>query len=199
MTELVLAIDVTGSMRSDLNGNGPEGQIACRIAIVNERPRNSSTPLPLMPAAPWLSASSPGHFRVKFDQGRAHDGKISAGSEYPTRRYYPNPYWGSWENIGRGEDGNKNWFPDPHLETAAGEWHDLPNKPEAWQGCVDQRRMSGDNPPGISAVPPTPDEPFTMGFYSPTPAYPRDSPISYSVIRRTQSPIAPPGKKMSVL
>ena len=181
MTELVLAIDITSSMLDDIDGCRTCGE--SRMSIVKRAAQKLVGTITADASRTVAVGLVPWHFRVKFDQETRTRWEDLGWAEYPTRRYYPNPYWGSWTNIGRPLNGGNRggWFPDPHLPTAAGEWHDLPNKPEDedWQGCVDQRRMSGDNPPGISAVPPTPDEPFTMGFYSPTVGYPQTSPISY--------------------
>ena len=178
MTELVLAIDVTGSMLHDIVGCLTCGE--SRISIVKRAAQALVDTITTDASRTVAVGLVPWHFRVKFDQETRTRWEDLGWAKYPTRRYYPNPYWGSWTNIGRPwRGGNAGWFPDPHLPTAAGEWHDLPNKPEAWQGCVDQRRMSGENPPGVSAVPPTPEEPFSMGFYSPTVGNPQNSPISY--------------------
>ena len=65
-------------------------------------------------------------------------------AQYPTQRYYENPYKAS----------------------TRGESQTLPAKPEDWQGCLDQRAISGDNPPGLSAALPE-QTPFVMAFYTP--------------------------------
>ena len=190
MTELVLAIDITSSMLDDVDGCRTCGE--SRMSIVKRAAQKLVDTITADAGRTVAVGLVPWHFRVKFDQATRTRWEDLGWAQYPTRRYYPNPYWGSWTNIGRPLNGGNRggWFPDPHLPTAAGEWHDLPNKPEDedWQGCVDQRRMSGDNPPGISAVPPT-EEPFTMGFYSPTVGYPQTSPISYPC--RQADPLPP--------
>ena len=191
MTELVLAIDITGSMSSDINGCDREPSCGeSRMSIVKRAAQKLVDTITADATRTVAVGLVPWHFRVKFDQETRTRWEDLGWAQYPTRRYYPNPYWGSWTNIGRPLDGGNTggWFPDPHLPTDAGEWHDLPSKPDAWQGCVDQRRMSGDNPPGISAVPPT-VESFTMGFYSPTVGYPQRSPISYPC--RQADPLPP--------
>ena len=120
----------------------------------------------------------PWHYRVQFDQATRTRWEDNGWAQYPTRRYYPYAYTGSYRQIPRSS--NRGWFPDPYLVTNAGESHDLPAKGnQVWQGCVDQRRMSGDNPPGISAASPK-VTPFTMAFYSPTTTYPRDHAISFA-------------------
>ena len=187
MTELVLAIDVTGSMDvNDCRTCGGES----RMSIVKRAAQKLVDTITADASRTVAVGLVPWHFRVKFDQETRIRWEDLGWAEYPTRRYYPNPYWGSWKRLpGRDRDsGNSDWFPDPHVETAAGEWHDMPSKPETWKGCVDHRRMSGDNPPGFSAALPT-VEPFTMGFYSPTTRAPYRVPISYPC-RRTD-PLPP--------
>ena len=184
--EVALAIDHTSSMGSTLSGQ--DSGTACREAQAAGLPCEDSRMTIVKRAAKdlvdILTATGgsvaigvvPWHYRVQFDQTTRTRWEDNGWVVYPTRRYYPNPYDGSYIQIPR--NSKTNWFPDPHLVTAAGEWHDLPSKPEAWRGCVDQRRMSGVDPPGISTVRPN-IESFSMGFYSPTVAYPRDAPISF--------------------
>ena len=172
ITEVVLAIDNTGSMSGTLSGQGSGDS---RMTIVKRAAQDLVNTL-VATGSPVAVGVVPWHYRVQFDQQTRTRWEDKSWAQYPTRRYYPNPHWGSWGDIGRNT--NVGWYPDPHLVTAAGEWHDLPDKPEAWRGCVDQRRMSGVDPPGVSTVLPE-VEPFTMGFYSPTVGYPRDSSISF--------------------
>ena len=171
MTELVLALDITGSMGEKLAGGRK------KITIVKEAAQELVDTITAGAGTNVAVGIVPWHYRVRFDSQTHQRWEDLSYAVYPTRRYYPNPYTGSYEEIPR--NSHINWYPDPSLETNAGEWHDLPNMPEAWRGCVDQRRMSGLNPPGLSAAPPS-QEPFTMGFYSPTTTYPRDSPISFA-------------------
>ncbi len=176
LTEVALAIDVTGSMGDDLAGNTPSNSSPERMEIVKQAALQLVDVLNAgAPAGSVAVGLVPWHFRVQFDQATRTRWEDNGWAQYPTQRYYPNPHRESWKRIRKSK---KDWFPDPYRVTAAGEWHTLPSQPdEAWQGCVDQRSMSGQNPPGVSTVLPT-DEPFTMGFYSATPAYPRDKPIS---------------------
>ena len=176
INEVVLAIDNTGSMGYTLSGqdSGTVGEDS-RMTIVKRAAKDLVDILTATGSTVAVGVV-PWHYRVQFDSNTRTRWEDNGWAVYPTRRYYPNPHWGSWRDIGRST--NRGWFPDPHLVTAAGEWHDLPSKPEAWRGCVDQRRMSGVDPPGVSSALPT-VEPFTMGFYSPTVTYPRDSSISF--------------------
>ena len=188
LTEVALAIDVTGSMGEALAEGSPE-----RMAIVKQAALQLVNVLNAgAPAGSVAVGLVPWHFRVQFDQATRTRWEDNGWAQYPTQRYYPNPHWESWKEIRRSS--NVGWFPDPHLVTAAGETHTLPRQPEPWQGCVDQRSMSGPNPPGVSTVLPT-DEPFTMGFYSATPAYPRDNPISLQCDQKDPIPDRPTNKK----
>ena len=193
ITELVLAIDVTGSMRADLDGNRPPSSSRSRIAIVKTAAQELVNTITTDANGTVAIGMVPWAYRVQFDQTTRTRWEDNGWAQYPTRRYYPNPHWESWKKIPRSS--NRGWFPDPHLVTAAGEWHDVPAKGnKRWQGCVDQRRMSGDDPPGISTALPT-VEPFTMGFYSPTVAYPRDKPISLECDQTDPISNRPSGKK----
>ncbi len=184
VTELVLAIDVTGSMRSDLNGNRPhDSNRRSRLAIVKEAAQELIDTITADASRTVVVGLVPWHYRVQFDSATRIRWEDRGWAQYPNRRYYPNPHLGSWKNMALPEG----WYPDPHVTTAGGKWYDLPSKPEAWQGCVDQRRMSGDNPPGLSAVLPT-VEPFTMGFYSPIPPFIWNDAVSFQCAQKDPTP-----------
>ena len=180
MTELVLAIDITSSMGGRLAGGKK------KIDVVKDAAQDLVDTITAGDSSAVAIGLVPWHYRVRFDSGMRQRWENNSWAQYPKsgdppspRRYYPYAYKDSYKQIPRSS--NSGWYPDPYLETNAGEWRDLPDKGNtSWQGCVDQRRMSGDNPPGISAVPPTTTEPFTMGFYSPTTTYPRDNSISFA-------------------
>ena len=149
----------------------------------------------------------PWHFRVQFDQATRTRWEDNGWAQYPTRRYYPNPDRNSWiiashRQLEKNTEelSNRGWFPDPHSVTAAGEWHDVPNKPGSWQGCVDQRRMSGNNPPGISAALPT-GRAVYHGILFTNRSVPRgyDPPISLQCPDGPHLQPTPLGKKTSVL
>ncbi len=188
MTELVLAIDTTGSMGYALPGGS-----TTKIDIVKNAAQALVNTITADTSRTVAIGLVPWHYRVQFDPATRTRWEDNSWAQYPTRRYYPNPHWESWKKIPR--NSNRGWFPDPHLVTAAGEWHDVPAKGnKRWEGCVDQRRLSGDDPPGFSAALPT-AVPFTMGFYSPTPAYPRDKPISLQCDQTDPISNRPSGKK----
>ena len=179
--ELVLAIDSTNSMNYTLSGNGQRSNSAnFRLTIVKQAAKNlvdiltAATDSVAVGIVPW-------NYVVRVDEETSTRWKDNSWAVLPTRHYYPHPYHGSHEKIPRAS--TENWFPDPHLLTSAGEWHDLPAMRGPWAGCVDPRRMSGANPPGLSAVLPTVN-PFTMAFYSPIVQHPSKDPVSY-LCRRT--------------
>ena len=178
MTEVALAIDITGSMGGRLPGGRK------KIDIVKDAAQELVDTITADTSHTVAIGLVPWHYRVRFDNGTRTRWEDNGWAQYPMsgdplrpRRYYPYAYTGSYTQIPRSS--NRNWYPDPYFVTNAGEWHDLPNKSGSWQGCVDQRRMSGDNPPGISATSPK-VTPFTMAFYSPTTTYPRDHSISFA-------------------
>ena len=178
--EVALAIDTTVSMRRTLAGGKPTNSEESRMTTVK---RAAKDLVDIVTAASDSVAIGvvPWNYRVRVDQATSTRWEDNGWAVKPTRRYYPNPYEGSYKEIPRAS--TENWFPDPYLVTPAGEWHDLPAPRDPWAGCVDQRQMSGTNPPGISTALPT-AEPFTMAFYSPTLMSPHTMPITY-LCRRT--------------
>ena len=182
ITELALVLDVTGSMTYHLTGDEREGPDS-RIEIVKRAAEALVDTITSDTSRTVAVGLVPWSYRVRFDTETRTRWEDSGWALYPTRRYYPNPYQGSWRWTGTSP------YPDPHQENPWGEWHDLPNRgSKSWNGCVDQRRMSGDNPPGIHATPPT-LELFTMSFYTPTVTYPLSYPVSFQChdAPRTQS------------
>ena len=149
--EVALALDVTGSMRQTISGQS--GQWAqgedSRMTIV-KRAAQDLIDILTATGSPVAIGVVPWDFRVRLDAAMRTRWEDNSYAHYPTRRYYQNPYKASTQ----------------------GEWQTLPaTKPEAWSGCLDQRAISGDNPPGLSAALPatTPSatESFVMAFYTP--------------------------------
>ena len=172
--EVALAIDDTNSMNLKLSEGGES-----RITIVKRAAKDlvdilaATTNSVAIGVVPW-------NYMVRVDQATSTRWKEKDWAVLPTRHYYPNPYEGSYRKI-PGRDSKEGWFPDPHLETPAGEWHDLPamSPLDSWQGCVDSRQMSGTNPPGLSTALPTAEEPFTMTYYTPISPRLNEDPIFY--------------------
>ena len=78
----------------------------------------------------------------------AHDGKITVGRSIRPGVTILNPHTGKLDRQIPRNSSNRGWFPDPHLVTATRASGTMcqPRGTKVWQGCVDQRRMSGDQP-----------------------------------------------------
>ena len=145
--EVVLAIDVTTSMNYAFDGKGltQEQSDQSRIEIVKQ------AALKLVDIVAPESGTSvaigvvPWDYRIRLDTNMQTRWEDNSWAQYPTERYYERPY----------------------KTSTAGESQTLPStKPEAWKGCLDQRALSGTNPPGLSAA--LPGNPhFFMAFYTP--------------------------------
>ncbi len=139
ITEVALAIDITGSMNTHLGGGKTRMQAVKTAALtLVDVLTNGGGKSVAIGLVPW-------HDLVTLDQATRTRWEDKAWATPPTRQYYPNP-------------GNRK----------AGEWQTVtPSKPEAWKGCVEQRSTSDSNPPppDLSTVHPK-NAPFTMGFYS---------------------------------
>ena len=144
ITEVALAIDVTGSMARDLAGRSvSEGHPNSRIEIVKRAALELVDILTTGDSDSVAIGIVPWDYRIRVpDPTRWAD---NAWAQYPLQQ--------------------QRYYPRPHKTSAQGEWQTLPLRPEPWRGCVDQRALSGDNPPGFSAAPPT-QTPFIMGFYT---------------------------------
>ena len=141
ITEVALAIDVTASMRGTTN-EWIEGRRKNALEVVSEAALTLVDVLTNDAGNSVAVGLVPWHYQVTLNSATRTRWEDLGWATYPTKRYYPKQ----------------------------GEWKDpLPPKPEPWKGCVAQRRTSGTNPPGLSAVPPT-QAPFTMEFYPTTPA-----------------------------
>ena len=144
--EVVLAIDVTGSMDKKFTGGTAQEGESSRLAIVKQAaltlvdilaPEGSSTSVAIG-VVPW-------DYRIRLAPNMLTKWEDNSWAQYPTQRYYKNPYKGSTQ----------------------GESQTLPaTKPEDWKGCLDQRAISGDQTPGLSAALQT-NTPFVMSFFTP--------------------------------
>ena len=143
ITEVVLAIDVTGSMRFNILGEQVNiNPTSARMYVVKEA---ALTLVDFFDAVEGNSIAIglvPWDYRVRVDD--------------PTR----------WQDNGWAQYQNPRYYPSPHSGNPTGAWQDVPAMPEVWQGCVDPRALTGTPPPGLSAALPA-QTPFTMGFYPP--------------------------------
>ena len=131
--EVVLAIDVSQSMKRNLTGGGDNCSTVdeClglppdrRLAIVKRAARNLVNVL--APDADNRIAVGlvPWHQAVRLDSDAAADWTTNGWARYPTRRVYDEPY------VCR----NSGCTPPAAVEQA------LPGAPESWNGCLDSHR-----------------------------------------------------------
>ena len=143
--EVALALDVTGSMTRTISGRSSRSSGEdSRMTIVKRAAQDLIDILTATGSSVAIGVV-PWDFRVRLDATTRTRWEDNSYAQYPTQRYYQNPYKASTQ----------------------GEWQTLPaTRPEAWNGCLDQRAISGDNPPGLSAALPA-TTPFYMAFYTP--------------------------------
>ena len=127
MTELVLAIDITSSMGGRLAGGKK------KIDVVKDAAQDLVDTITAGDSSAVAIGLVPWHYRVRFDSGMRQRWENNSWAQYPKsgdppspRRYYPYAYKDSYKQIPRSS--NSGWYPDPYLETNAGEWRDLPDK-----------------------------------------------------------------------
>ncbi len=143
--EVALAIDSTGSMSRTISGRSSQSSGEDSRMTIVKRAAQDLIDILTATGSPVAIGVVPWDFRVRLDATMRTRWEDNSYAQYPTQRYYKNPYRASTQ----------------------GEWQTLPaDKPEAWNGCLDQRAISGDNPPGLSAALPT-ETPFIMAFYTP--------------------------------
>ena len=146
-TEVVLALDVTVSMAKDLAGNTPGAGELSRMEVVR---RAAHTLVDILDPGDGGGAVAigvvPWHFNVRLNETMRADWESKGWAVYPRSRVYPLPY-----QIRPG--------PAPRSEGYL-----MPPKPEQWNGCLDQRSLTGGTPPGLGAALPS-NTSFTMAFY----------------------------------
>ena len=149
--EVVLAIDLSGSMGSPLGGSGPGGRDP-RIDIVKRAARDlvaildpNETNRVAVGVVPW-------HIVVRLDAEAREEWARNGWAVYPRTRHYAAMYL-------CGFSGCSSLAADQSLPAAPG---------ETWRGCVDEHRASG----GHAAHPPVPDlfglpsdNPFAQLFF----------------------------------
>ena len=209
ITEVVLAVDNTGSMGQILDGT--DYGLACeeskrkgedcensRLMIVKQASKDLVRALRAAGGTVAVGIV-PWNVQVKLDNATRQRWEDNGWATYQTRRYYPNPDRNSWTRVpplpqNERTDPNidynwyKWWYSDPHTEIwdqnnqLVGEWVDLPTKAKAWKGCLVPRRTT---PNSNTETPPAfstalpSQEPFHMAFYQPMNSYSRYDPITY--------------------
>ena len=165
-TELVLAIDATGSMAYTLDGEWRSGHPESKMGVVRSAAlelvdilddRTGDGPAPVaVGVVPW-------HHQVQLRSALRTRWEDHGWAKYLDERTYPNPY-----------DGRKGNPSGASPLTVS-----LPSRPEPWKGCLDQRSTDGIHPPAFSAEHPD-DAPFSMNFYTDHVAYPEDEDIAFA-------------------
>ena len=125
--EVVLAIDVSGSMNKNLEGRIVYGEPDSRMSIVKRAAKNLVAIL--NPAAHNRVAvgAVPWHNMVALDRTLQSEWRRNGWVAYPRSRRYANMYVCQ---------------PQPECASGAAE-QDLPAKRPSWNGCVDEHRVSG--------------------------------------------------------
>ena len=150
-TEVVLAIDTTGSMSYSLDGktqNGPDS----RMNVVKEAAVNFVDVLESFPNSVVAVGVVPWTWRVRLNATTRHRWETEGWAVYPTERTYPHPT--------RGPPASDRYLPEMQslpLRTR------LPGACRAWMGCPDLRLEDGK--PSFSAKHPS-AEPFVMNYYT---------------------------------
>ena len=161
--EVVLAIDISGSMVRGLDGSYPVPDSQTRMALVKEASRAlvdaldpSSEHRAALGLVPW-------HRVVRLGPSDRDRWTRFQWAEYPSRRYYGHPYLKTFA-----------YLPAPDPVT-----HGLPlDPPEVWLGCLDDHRIaSGGTAAPLSlanlSTPPT-SEPFAQYFFPALRSYAHD-------------------------
>lgn len=188
LTEVVLAIDTGASMGKTLDGKSTTGNDS-RLATVKQAAVDLVDILAPDGSDAVAVGLVPWDYLIRLDSTTRQRFVDNDWAVYPTKRFYPNPYDGSYQKIGLSSA--TGWYPDPDTDNKAGEWANVPKIWEQlgntksfflsydWLGCVDERKRSGADPPGFSAAHPK-DEPFTMSYYSSITPYSGTQSISYA-------------------
>ena len=126
--EVVLAIDISGSMNADLRGKSSRrGSGDRRIDIVQRAAKSLVEILNPNPADRVAVAIVPWNLAVRLDATAASTWATNRWARYPTRRAYGVPY---------------TCKPAGNCTPPALRMEDLPSTaPEAWTGCLDGDRM----------------------------------------------------------
>ena len=147
--EVVLAIDITGSMVEGVDGTRPADPSKSRMATVKKAAKELAETLLTDVDAPVAVAVVPWHFTVRLSETARTKWMDEDWAVYPTTQEYTFPYSG-WRG-------------------GAAAIQAVPKLADTdWLGCLQQRSLSGQYPPGIEADLPS-TEPFTQAFFMPAP------------------------------
>lgn len=163
--ELVLAIDVTTSMRAGVSGDSLSADDPdSRLEIVKTAALNLLDVLEELGAgetAPFAAGVVPWNYRVRLGRTARTDWDSRGWAEYPAARTYPYP-----------PPGKGPATPVHPERQALPARRALPRECRTWAGCPDRRPVSV----ATTALPV--QSPFTMGFFPSQTAYTYDSSAS---------------------
>ena len=160
-TEIVLALDITGSMLDDLDGKRvPANDPNSRINIVKQAAVDLVDLLAARDSGAITVGLVPWNYRVRLDETTRSHWETEDWAVYPATRTYPHPERGP---------GAKRY--PPEVQTLPPRSR-LPEECRAWAGCLD---MSADR---FSTTLPS-ATPFTMNFFTEQTTYPEDQYVSY--------------------
>lgn len=163
-TEIVLAIDTTGSMDYSLD-HSTRGGPTSRMAIVKQAAVDLVDVLESFPNSVIAVGIVPWNWRVRLNGATRARWETEGWAVYPTERTYPHPT--------RGPPGSDKYPPETQSLPARSE---LPNACRAWLGCPDMRLENGR--PSFSTTHPS-VEAFVMNYYTDRTTYPDDQYVSY--------------------
>ena len=163
-TEIVLAIDTTGSMADSLDGSTRGGPTS-RMAIVKKAAVDLVDVLESFPNSVVAVGIVPWTWRVRLSVSTRARWETEGWAVYPTDRTYPHPT--------RGPPGSDRYLPETQSLPAKSR---LPRACRAWLGCPDMRLEDGR--PSFSTTHPS-VEPFVMNYYTDRTTYPDDQYVSF--------------------
>ena len=168
-TELVLAIDVTGSMSANLAGDSVgASDPTSRISIVKQAAVDLIDILAAHENSTIAVGIVPWNYRVRLNPATRTQWEADGWAVYPAERTYPHPT--------RGPPGSDRYLPETQSLPARNR---LPTACRAWEGCVDMRVVDARLRPSFSTVLPS-AEPFVMNFFTDQTTYPETQYASYA-------------------
>ena len=150
-TEIVLAIDTTGSMSYSLDGS-TQGGPTSRMAIVKKAAVDLVDVLESFPNSVVAVGIVPWTWRVRLNASTRARWETEGWAVYPTERTYPHPT--------RGPPGSDRYLPETQSLPARSR---LPQACRAWLGCPDMR-LENDRPSFSTTHPSA--ESFVMNYYT---------------------------------
>ena len=163
-TEIVLAIDTTGSMSYSLDGS-TQGGPTSRMAIVRKAAVDLVDVLESFPNSVVAVGIVPWTWRVRLNASTRARWETEGWAVYPTERTYPHPT--------RGPPGSDRYLPETQSLPAPSR---LPQACRAWLGCPDMR-LANDRPSFSTTHPSV--EPFVMNYYTDRTSSPDNQYVSF--------------------